>query len=175
MRATNWARNHRWQPAARAVPATEAEVVALVAQARERGHRVKAIGAGHSWSDAAVTAGTQVSLDGLRRVLAVDLATGCVRVEAGIRLHELSTALAPHGLTLQNLGSIAQQSLAGAIATATHGTGLNNGHLGTQIVGARVVTGTGAVVSLDAQDQRLDAVRVHLGALGVVTELTSMV
>ena len=80
-------------------------------------------GAGHSFSGGVVTEGTLISLDHLHRVLDADAATGLVRVEAGIRLKALSHELHARGLAMPNLGDIDAQSLAGALATGTHGTG----------------------------------------------------
>ena len=90
-------------------------------------------------------------------VLEVDAATGRVRVEAGIRLHALNEALAGAGLALPNLGDIDRQSIAGAVATATHGTGLELGNLATTVVAMEVVSGTGEVVRLDGELLRVAA------------------
>jgi L-gulonolactone oxidase len=97
-----------------------------------------------------------------------------IRVEAGIRLHALNDALAAAGLALPNLGDIDRQSIAGAIATATHGTGLELGGLATTVVAMEVVTGTGDVLRLDGHSdpELLRVARVGLGALGIVTEVT---
>jgi len=97
-----------------------------------------------------------------------------VTVQAGIRLHRLNDELAAVGLALANLGDIDRQSIAGAIGTATHGTGLGLGNLATTVVGMELVTGTGDVVHLDAgtDAELLRVARVGLGALGIVTEVT---
>ena len=125
-------------------------------RAAEAGGRVKAIGAGHSFTAAAVTDGVQVSLDRMSRVLDLDASSGRVRVEAGIRLPDLNEQLAGAGLAMPNLGDIDKQSIAGAIATATHGTGLGLGNLATTVVGMELVTGRGDVVRLDeASDPEL--------------------
>jgi FAD/FMN-containing dehydrogenase len=147
---SNWAGNQRWIVADQARPRSTDEVAAVVRRAATAGRHVKAIGAGHSFTAAAVTDGVQVSLDGMQRVLRVDHATRRVTVEAGIRLHRLNDELAALGLALPNLGDIDRQSIAGAIATATHGTGLGLGNLATTVVGMELVTGTGDVVCVDA-------------------------
>ena len=113
---------------------------------RRGGQRVKAIGAGHSFTATAVTDGVQLSLDRMQRVLHVDHETQRVTVQGGIRLHRLNDELAAVGLAMPNLGDIDRQSIAGAIATATHGTGLGLGNLATTVVGMELVTGTGDVV-----------------------------
>jgi L-gulonolactone oxidase len=167
---SNWAGNQRWVVADRAQPRATDEVAALVRRAVTDGRRVKAIGAGHSFTAAAVTDGVQVSLDRMQRVLHVDHAAQQVTVEAGIRLHRLNDELAAVGLALPNLGDIDRQSIAGAIGTATHGTGLGLGNLATTVVGMELVTGRGDVVRPDAEQLRV--ARVGLGALGIVTEVT---
>ena len=166
----NWAGNQRWIAASRVEPRATEEVADVVRHAAESGRRVKAIGAGHSFTEAASTDGVQLSLDRMTRVLDVDVSSGRVRVEAGIRLHALNEALATVGLALPNLGDIDEQSIAGAIATATHGTGLELGNLATTVVGMELVDGRGEVRRLD--DDLLRIARVGLGALGIVTEVT---
>jgi L-gulono-1,4-lactone dehydrogenase len=171
---SNWAGNQRWVAAERAQPRSTDEVAAIVRRASEAGRRVKAIGAGHSFTAAAETSGVQLSLDRMGRVLAADRDSGRVRVEAGIRLFDLDDELAAAGLAMPNLGDIDRQSIAGAIATATHGTGLGLGNLATTVVGMELVTGTGDVVRIDAASDAdlLRVARVGVGALGVVTEVT---
>ncbi len=170
--ASNWAGNQRWLVAERAAPRSTEEVAAIVRRAD--GRRVKAIGAGHSFTAAATTDGVQISLDAMSRVLDVDPDRGRVRVEAGIRLRALNDELAGVGLAMPNLGDIDRQSIAGAIATATHGTGLGLGNLATTVVAMEIVTGTGDVVRLDehSDPELLRVARVGIGALGIVTEVT---
>ena len=143
-RARNWGRNQRWSPAGAATArARSTRSPTLVGEAHRAGRRVKAIGAGHSFTAIAATDGVQLSLDHLDRVLAVDHERGPVTVAAGIRLRRLNEALAAAGLAMPNLGDIDRQSIAGAIATATHGTGLALGNLATTVVGMELVTGDG--------------------------------
>ena len=132
------------------------------------------IGGGHSFTAAAATDGLQLDVDRLDRVIAVDPERRQVTVGAGIRLHRLNEQLAAVGLAMPNLGDIDRQSIAGAIATATHGTGLHLGNLATTVVGMELVTGTGEVVrcSADEEPDVWRVARVGLGALGVVTEVT---
>ena len=154
-----------------AAPADEGEVVAAVRRAAEAGATVRVAGAGHSFTDIACTDGHQLSLRRLDRVLDADPQSGLARVQAGITLHALGEQLAAHGLALENQGDIDAQALAGALATATHGTGRAFGNLSSRVAAMRLVTGEGEVVELDGGDE-LRAARVGLGALGVVTEVT---
>jgi len=164
----NWSRTVTSAPTSWVSPGDEAGVVALVRAAREGGGRVKVVGAGHSFSEIAAPDDVAVSLDRCSGIVAQ--APGTVTVRAGTRLHALNAALAERGLALPILGSIAQQSVAGAIATGTHGSSLRHGNLATLVERVRLVDGTGAVHDVDGD--RLDGVRVHLGALGVLTEVT---
>ena len=153
------------------MPRDEAEVAGAVRRAREGGRTVRVAGAGHSFSDVVPTDGVLLRLDAFARVLDADAASGLARVQAGITLHALGPALAAHGLGLENQGDIDAQTLAGALATATHGTGARFRNLSANVVGMRLVDGRGEVVELtDPEDLR--AARVALGALGVVTEVT---
>jgi L-gulonolactone oxidase len=127
---------------------------------------VTVVGAGHSFTGIAVTDGVLVSLDRYARVLSVDASSGRVTVQAGIRLSDLNVELAARGLALPNLGDIAYQSVAGAISTATHGTGARLGGLATQVVSLRVIAGDGSIVECGPE------AAVGLGALGIVSTVT---
>ena len=170
----NWAGNQRSYPARIERPTTEAEVVDLVRRAVADDLRVRVVGAGHSFTAVARTDDVLVSLDDLVGVVAVDDHTGRVTVRAGTRLCDLNPELDIRGLAMPNLGDIAYQSVAGAISTSTHGTGLGFQSIAAGVVGLRLVAGDGAIVMLDDDhdpDLR-DVARVGLGALGVVTEVT---
>jgi FAD-linked oxidoreductase len=174
----NWLGNVRWTPERFVEPSSEDEVRELVREAWRTGRRVRVIGAGHSWTPLCATDGFSVRLDRLNRVLRIEHEPGhecgLVTVEAGIRLHELCERLVAAGLAMQNLGSIRAQSLAGALLTGTHGSGLSHGCLATQVKAMRLVTGRGEILELDeaTDPDRLDAARVSLGALGLVTRIT---
>jgi L-gulono-1,4-lactone dehydrogenase len=171
---TNWGRNQVCAPVEVRRPTTEDELVDLVKQAAANGQRVKAVGAGHSFTSIACTDGVLVDLVGYGRVLEHDVAAGRVTVEAGILLHRLSDELDARGLALENMGDIDEQSVAGATQTATHGTGLRYRNLSAQIVGLRLVTADGSVLACTESDNAdvLDAARVGLGALGLVSTVT---
>jgi FAD-linked oxidoreductase len=160
----NWSGSQRCAPARVLEPGTRAEVAAAVAEGP-----VRVAGAGHSFSGGVATDGTLLRLDALDRVLAVDGER--VRVEAGIRLHALSRELLTRGLAMPNLGDIDVQSLAGALATGTHGTGARLPILSSQVESVELVLADGSERVLDAGDELL-AARVSLGALGVVVAVT---
>ena len=170
---TNWAGNQRCLPTEIRRPTSTDEVAELVGTIAQRGGRVKVVGAGHSFTDAACTDGCLLRVDALREVGSLDRHTGLVTVGAGIRLSELNERLDAFGLALPNLGDIAVQTLAGATATATHGTGSTLGNLSTAIVGFELVTGTGEVLWCDRErhPEVFSVGRVGIGALGVVTRI----
>jgi L-gulonolactone oxidase len=168
---TNWAGDQSCEPAVVEHPAAVGEVVGAVERAVAAGRCVRVAASGHSFTGAVLTDGTLVSLDRMGALLDADPGTGLVRVEAGIALHALSQKLAEHGLAMPNLGDIDEQSIAGAISTATHGTGVTLRNLSAQVRALRLVTATGEVLELDGGEDLL-AARVAVGALGIVTEVT---
>lgn len=170
---SNWAGNQRaFLPVVR--PTVEAELCRIVADAAASGRRLKAVGTGHSFTGVALSDGMLVDLRDYGRVRAVDAAAGTVTVEAGCRLRDLSAFLWNRGLALPNLGDIDVQTVAGATATGTHGTGLAFGNLSSAVVGMWLVDGTGEVVECDAttRPEVFAAARVGLGALGIVSTIT---
>jgi L-gulonolactone oxidase len=171
---SNWAGDQHWTPARVARPTGEDELAHVVGQAAQDGLSVRAVGSRHSFTDIAGTDGLMVDTTGLQRVVDVDAASRRVTVEAGIKLRALGPVLAGHGLALENQGDIDSQALAGALATATHGTGARFGNLSARVVGMRLVTGSGDIVDLtaDSDPEGLLAARVALGALGVVSRVT---
>ena len=170
----NWAGNQVCLPVEIARPGSPDEVASIVARAAAEGLRVKAVGAGHSFTAAAMTDGILVSLDDVRRVESIDADANRITVGAGMRLKELNKVLDKAGLAMPNLGDIAYQSIAGAVATATHGTGAKLGNLATTIVGMELVDGAGDRVWCDetVRPDLLRVARVGVGALGIVTRVT---
>ena len=170
----NWAGDQRCAPVVVDEPASETEIVDCVERARDTGRRVRAVGSGHSFTDIACTDGHMLRLTRMARVLHADESTGLVRVQPGITLHQLGAELGALGLALENQGDIDAQSLAGAVATATHGTGARFPNISAQVMALRLVTADGSVTELseDADREAFLAARVGLGALGVVSELT---
>ena len=171
---TNWAGNQSCAPTAIRRPTSEGELVALVKDAAASGTRVKCVGAGHSFTPIACTDGVLVDLTGYGRVLGHDPGARTVTVEAGISLSTLCDELDQRGLALENMGDIAYQSIAGATATATHGSGWHFGNISSRIVGMRLIAGDGSIVEATADEnpEVLAAARVGLGALGIVSTVT---
>jgi FAD-linked oxidoreductase len=168
VRWRNWTRDQVADPARTLLPRDAAEVAAAVKDAARDGLTVRMAGSGHSFTGAALTDGVLMLPARMTGILAI--AGDRVTVRAGTRLHELSGLLARHGLALENLGDIDVQTVAGAIATGTHGTGAAFGGLATQVTGLELVTADGSVVEADGD--LLAAATVGLGAYGVVTAVT---
>jgi L-gulono-1,4-lactone dehydrogenase len=170
----NWAGDQRCAPAEIVRPTSEDELAQAVAQAAGRGVSVRAVGSGHSFTDIACTDGLLVDTSGMQRVIEADAESRRVTVQAGITLRAIGPENALHGLALENQGDIDAQTLAGALATATHGTGARFGNLSTRVLGMRLVTASGDVVEVSAESdpEALLAARVSLGALGIASQVT---
>jgi L-gulonolactone oxidase len=170
----NWAGDQHCLPTAIERPGSIDELAASVGNAGKRGLPMRVVGAGHSFSDIACTDGALLSLDRLGRMLEIDRASGLVRVQAGITIHELSRRLDEHGLAMENLGDIDVQTIAGAISTATHGTGARLGNISSQVVELTLMLADGStlVCSAGHEAEVFRAARVGLGALGVIVEVT---
>jgi L-gulonolactone oxidase len=170
----NWAGDQRCRPSAHERPGSLEELSAAVARATGAGQRVRAVGAGHSFSDIACSDGLMLSLERMAGILDIDRASGLVRVQAGITIRELSRRLVPHGLAFENLGDIDRQSVAGAISTATHGTGARLGNLSSQVQELKLVLADGTTFECSPRQdpEAFLAARVGLGACGVIAEVT---
>jgi FAD-linked oxidoreductase len=167
-------------PARVATPTDPGEVVDAVLAARAEGLRVKMVGSGHSFTDIAATDGLMLRPEGLVGVRSVDRAAMTVTVLAGTPLHGLNAQLDGLGLALHNLGDIDRQTVAGAVATGTHGTGGRWASLSAQVAGLELVTGQGELVRAgpdgSPQERALFAAgRLGLGALGILTTVTLLV
>jgi L-gulono-1,4-lactone dehydrogenase len=170
----NWAGNQRCTPVLVENPGSIDELAEVVLGAAAAGHRVKPVGAGHSFTAIAATDGVHVRLDALSGVVAADPASGLVTLLAGTRLRDIPALLAPYGLAMENLGDIDSQSISGAISTGTHGTGGTYGGIATQVRALSIVLADGSVVacSRDERPELFAAARVGLGALGVLATVT---
>ncbi|WBB79766.1 FAD-binding protein [Micromonospora sp. WMMD882] len=164
----NWAGNVTWSAARRHRPGSVDELRALVAGS----DRVRAVGSRHSFNRLADTAGDLVAVDGLPATVEVDPGRGTATVSAGLRYGEVAAHLHEQGYALPNLASLPHISVAGAVATATHGSGVANGNLATSVVALELVTADGGLLRVDRTDDRFAGLVVGLGAYGVVTRVT---
>ena len=167
---TNWAGNVAFGARDLYRPSSLGQLQALVAHAGPR-HGIRVLAAGHSFSDLADSPGAQVSLAGLPPEVSVDPAARRARVAAGQSYAELAGRLDEAGFALANLASLLNISVAGATATATHGSGAANQNLAAAVSGLTLVTADGDVVDLCRGDDGFEGAVVHLGALGVVVSL----
>ena len=170
----NWSGLQQATPATWAAPAHEAELQQLLR--RTRGE-VRAVGAGHSFTALVPTDQTLVSLDRLHGIVSIDRAAMTVTAHAGTRIGALAKALDAQGLALRNQPDVDVQTLAGAIATGTHGTGAALPALHDEVVAMRLVRPDGEVVEIDARrdPDLMAAARVSLGSLGLITRVTMRV
>ncbi|KAJ6160556.1 Sugar 1-4-lactone oxidase [Penicillium chermesinum] len=171
---STWAKTFFSRPELYVRPQSIPEVQKLVTLARRCRRRLVTVGSGHSPSDLTCTSSWLVNLDDFQKVLSIDESTRTVTVEAGIRLSELGNRLEEHGLTLPNLGSIDSQSIAGVIATGTHGSSLRHGLLSECIESLRLVLPNGQLVRCGATNNPslFRAALISLGALGIIVEVT---
>ncbi|WP_245953683.1 FAD-binding protein [Arthrobacter silvisoli] len=164
----NWARNYSYQAPRIAHPESVAELQELVAGAQH----IRALGSRHSFNSIADTAGTLAVLDRFDPGISINTDTLTVTVSGGTRYGTLATELQRQGFAIHNLASLPHISIAGAVATATHGSGDSNGNLATAVAGLTMVTADGSLLTVRRGDPDFDGMVVGLGALGIVTELT---
>jgi xylitol oxidase len=167
-RQTNWAGSVTFQAEKVQLPSSLAELQSLVA----RSSKVRTLGSGHSFNDIADTPHTLVSLAGMPPVFEIDADARTVTVDASLRYAEVGRRLHERGYALGNLASLPHISVAGSIATATHGSGDTNGNLSTAVSALEIVTAEGDVVSLGRDRDAFRGAVVGLGALGVVVTVT---
>ncbi|KAL8806296.1 MAG: hypothetical protein Q9182_001443 [Xanthomendoza sp. 2 TL-2023] len=168
-----WAKTYHSFPELYIQPRTIQEIRKIVNLARRCRKRLVVVGCGHSPSDLTCTSSWMVNLDHYNKILSVDKSTNCVVMQAGIRLYDLIAQLRENGLSMPNLGSIDNQSIAGAFATATHGSSTRHGILSQSVLSLKIILAHGREVSC-APDKNADLFRaalVSLGALGIITEV----
>lgn len=168
----NWSGAVRATPAEIATPASRDAVVDVVERARDEGRNVRVVGSGHSFTRLVETDDVLVSLDEHQGVVDIDEDAQRATVKAGTKLHRLNDALDEHDLAMENMGDVDEQSVAGALSTGTHGTGIGFKVLADQLASVTLVDGEGEVRTYDRGDDGFGPAQVSLGALGVITEVT---
>jgi L-gulonolactone oxidase len=170
---SNWTGDQRCAPAELVRPRDRDELAAAIVTAAEAGRRVSVAGSGHSFTEAALTDGTMIDAGALSGVIEADRESGLVKVGGGTVLAVLNEELHTLGLGMENLGDIDRQTVAGAIATGTHGTGAKLRNISAQVEAIELVMADGTVRELDSsQPELLRAARVSVGALGAVSAVT---
>jgi len=169
---TNWVGNQSFTPARFARPSSSEEVAALVGEAAAQGMGVRVVGAGHSFTPVVQTDGLLLDLSALAGVVDADPVRKRARARAGTPIHGFYEPLWEHGLALRNQGDIDDQHIAGAVATATHGSGIGNSCFSGVVRGVSLVTPEGSIRHIGEDEPRLlRAAQVSVGTLGVMTEL----
>lgn len=164
----NWAGNLVYSTERVQRPQSLGEVQDVVRSAK----RVHAVGSRHSFTPIADSDSEQISLRALKQVIAIDAAARTVTVEGGITYGELAPVLHEAGFAIRNTASLTTVTIAGATASATHGSGNTNQNLAGAVRGVKIVTAGGEIASFTRGDPEFDGVVVSLGALGVIAELT---
>lgn len=170
----NWCGLETARPTAVQAPRDVDEVVAAVRAARADGTTAKMVGTGHSFTAIAAPEHVMLRPQRLSGIVSVDSAALTVTAWAGTPLRVFNHELEGLGLSLHNMGDIAEQTLAGAVSTGTHGSGGRTAGIAAQLAALELVTGTGEVLRASPNENPdvFDAARVGLGALGVLTTLT---
>lgn len=170
----NWSGSVRFSPTEVTFPESEEQLISIVSKAAAANGSVRVIGAGHSFTPVVATQGTLISLDRMQGIDDVDAQALTAKVKAGTRLFNLGELLHAQGMGMENLGDINRQSLAGAVSTGTHGTGIAFGNIPTQATALRLISAEGRVLTCgEAENRELFlAARVSLGALGILSEVT---
>jgi len=169
-RRYNWARNHAYSAGILRHPRTVEEVQELVS----RSARLKALGSGHSFNDIADTGGEQISLARLERRVEIDRSRAEVTVDGGARYGDICGRLHQAGFALPNLASLPHIVVAGACATATHGSGVQNRLLADSVSALEIVCADGRLLKLSRKrdSEAFPGAAVSLGALGIITSIT---
>ncbi|KAH6573453.1 hypothetical protein BASA62_002980 [Batrachochytrium salamandrivorans] len=168
----NWAKTFSCEPELVLMAKTEDDVVQAIALARQRSLKLRVVGSGHSPSDISCTNGIMLNIDALNAVTKIDVETRQITIGAGIKLHQLNELLDRLGWALPNLGSISEQSIAGAISTGTHGTGIDFGVLAAMVLELELITASGEkhTASRTVAPDLFLAALCSLGCLGVITQ-----
>ncbi|MFD7706567.1 FAD-binding protein [Streptomyces sp. NPDC059786] len=167
---TNWAGNITYSAKELHRPHSLDALAALVAASG----KVRVLGSGHSFNTIADPGddGVLLSLTALPAAVDVDTAARTVRVAGGVRYAELARRVHERGLALPNMASLPHISVAGSVATGTHGSGVTNGSLASVVREVELITADGSPLTIGRGDGRFDGAVTSLGALGVVTALT---
>jgi FAD/FMN-containing dehydrogenase len=169
----NWSGGLRFTPQRFVTPQDDEALRACILEAAERGDCVRAAGSGHSSSPLVRTQDVVILLEKFRGLIEHDAQRCQAVVGAGTPLRELGALLHAVGLGMENLGDVDTQTIAGVVSTGTHGSGRTLQNISAKLVGARLITGAGEMLEWSVEDapERVQALRVSIGSLGVLTAL----
>jgi xylitol oxidase len=163
----NWAGNYTYRARKLHRPSTLEQAQEIIANAS----CVRVLGSRHSFNDIADSS-ELITLEAMPKDVVVDHEADTVSFNAALKYGELVEALNAEGVALHNLASLPHISVAGAVATATHGSGQTNGNLATAVAGLELVTSGGEIIEISRGEPDFDGLVVGLGALGAVTRIT---
>ncbi len=171
---SNWSGSVQFTPQHHAAVEGENAIVEHVRQAAKRNQMVRVAASGHSFTPICQSNGTLLSLDALTGMISADPESMTATFWSGTKIHQIGEPLHEVGLAMENMGDIDRQGIAGAISSGTHGTGKGIGCISTQVVGIRLIKADGQVLQCTAKQnpEILQAARVSLGALGIITQVT---
>jgi xylitol oxidase len=167
---TNWAGNYKYSTSSLLQAASVEDARSLV----RRYNKLKVLGTRHCFNNIADSKDHFLSLSTCNKVLALDKTNHTVTIEGGVRYGELAVFLNDNGYALHNLASLPHISVAGGVATATHGSGVHNANLSSAVLAMEFITAAGETVTLSKHKdaEHFAGAVIHLGGLGVVTKLT---
>jgi FAD-linked oxidoreductase len=170
----NWAENVEWNPSKIGYPSSEKEIQQFVLKAINSNKKIRVIGSGHSFTSLCSTNEILISLDNYQGATAINKEKKQATVKGGTKLSLLGELLFKEGLAMENLGDINVQSVAGAISTGTHGTGVGFKSISNQVVALKFINGKGEVIecSETKNTELFKAAQVSLGCFGIITEIT---
>lgn len=170
----NWSESVVVEPKYYYEPQNLEKLVQIVEQCSSRHLSMRVVGAGHSFTPLVATSQVLISLDRLSGIDSIDQERNLATVWAGTKLKDLGPQLLDRGYAMKNIGDINEQSIAGAISTGTHGTGVTLGSLSTQVKGMTLLTATGQLIEISATENAtyFEAARLSLGLLGIIVKVT---
>ncbi len=170
----NWAENVEWNPSEIGYPTSEEEIKQFVLNAINSNKKIRVIGSGHSFTSLCSTNHILISLDKYQGKIAINKEKNQATVKGGTKLSLLGELLFKEGLAMENMGDINVQSLAGAISTGTHGTGVGLKSISNQVIALKFINGKGDIIecSETKNTELFKAAQVSLGCLGIITEIT---
>ncbi len=173
-RWTNWVGNQSFTPSEIVYAATETEIIATVSRAAREGRGVRVPGSGHSFTPVVETGGILLDASKLTGVLSTDRKNLTATAWAQTKVADFGPELWDKGLALSNQGDIDAQAVAGAIATATHGSGVKMQNFSASLHAARLIDGRGEVHDISARTHPgiLPALQTSIGTLGVMIQVT---
>jgi FAD/FMN-containing dehydrogenase len=168
----NWSESVVFMPKEIVYPKSIEEVQKIVRECNKQNRRIRMVGAGHSFSSLIETDDCLMSLDLIQGIINIEPDKHLVTVHGGTKLKKLGEDLLSKGFGMENLGDIDVQSVAGAISTGTHGTGLSFGNISTQVEELTLITANGDELVCSKNNSELfDAARVSLGCLGIIVKV----